>query len=200
MFYDKFVQLCTKKGVPPTKVAAEIGLNKSAASGWKKGATPTDVTIRRLAEYFDVDVDYFLGRVDKYGLSTDDWRTISGTFVSYMQNAGKTVSDLVDGRTISSEQAEAFILGGAPLEPVQLTLMCGMMGISAPDVFAKYADNLWPERPKKTSAEDDRGLEKLRNSPATRALLHTISDMTEEQIASYDNFIRSMRGFGRKDD
>lgn len=36
-------------------------------------------------------------------------------------------------------------------------------------------------------------LEQLKNSPATRALLHTISDMSEEQIRAYDKFIKAFR-------
>ena len=59
MFYDKYVQLCNKCGKKPTVVAEEIGLNKSSATGWKRGSTPTDATIAKLCDYFGVPSDYF---------------------------------------------------------------------------------------------------------------------------------------------
>lgn len=200
--YERLTELCDNRGITPAQMCRDVAVGQNTMTELKSGRVKSlsSDKLAKLADYFGVSIDYLLGRVDKFGLSTDDWRTISGIFVSYLKNAGKNVSDLVDGRTVTFEQAEAFVRSGAPLEPIHLTFLCGMLGISAPDVFALYADNLWPEKPKKLSSEDKRELEKLRSSPATRALLHTISDMTEEQISSYDNFIRSLRGLDRKDD
>lgn len=57
MFYEQFIKLCKERDVKPTVVAESIGLNKSTATGWKRGTTPTDVTIKKLADYFGVSVD-----------------------------------------------------------------------------------------------------------------------------------------------
>lgn len=55
MFYDKFKELCEKKGISCTKAALEIGLSNSTATKWKNtGATPDYETMRKVAEYFDV--------------------------------------------------------------------------------------------------------------------------------------------------
>ena len=61
MFYDIFLQLCNEKGIKPTPVTEAIGVNKSSATKWKKGATPNSDTLQKLAEYFNVSVDYLLG-------------------------------------------------------------------------------------------------------------------------------------------
>lgn len=61
MFYDKFVQLCNERGEYPTAVAERIGVNRSAASRWARGALPRDTTLLRLAEYFGVTVAYLMG-------------------------------------------------------------------------------------------------------------------------------------------
>lgn len=61
MFYDKFVQLCNERGEYPTAVAERIGVNRSAASRWARGALPRDTTLLRLAEYFGVTVAYLTG-------------------------------------------------------------------------------------------------------------------------------------------
>lgn len=62
MFYDKFEQLCREKGVSPTSVARENGITQQSVSLWKKrGSTPKAETIQKLADYFNVSVDYLLG-------------------------------------------------------------------------------------------------------------------------------------------
>lgn len=64
MFYVNFVKLCNEINKAPSAVAEEIGLKKSAVTKWKKGANPTDATKQKLADYFDVTVDYLLGKTD----------------------------------------------------------------------------------------------------------------------------------------
>lgn len=63
MFYDNFIRLCKQKGVTPSAVMRTIGLNKSSASYWKKGSTPSSDTLRKLADYFGVSMDYLSGNV-----------------------------------------------------------------------------------------------------------------------------------------
>lgn len=58
-FYDKFMALCKQKGVKASPVCEAIGLNRSAASRWKNGATPDGSTILKICQYFDVPVSYF---------------------------------------------------------------------------------------------------------------------------------------------
>ena len=57
MFYDKFVSLCVQKGETPTQVAKNIGLSNAAATGWKNGKKPNDITLRRLSDYFSIPVE-----------------------------------------------------------------------------------------------------------------------------------------------
>lgn len=58
MFYDRFYELCQRKGVTPTKVARDLGLRQSTVSMWKKqGTTPKYDTLKKLADYFEVTTD-----------------------------------------------------------------------------------------------------------------------------------------------
>lgn len=57
MFYDKFVALCAQKGESPSHVAEAIGLSTAAATGWKNGKKPNDITLRRLSDYFSVPIE-----------------------------------------------------------------------------------------------------------------------------------------------
>lgn len=56
MFYDNFIQLCAKKDVSPSGAAKAIGLSNAAASGWKAGKQPSEITLNKLAIFFDVPV------------------------------------------------------------------------------------------------------------------------------------------------
>lgn len=57
MFYDKYIALCSRKGITPSAAAKEIGINKAAVSNWKyRKNGPSDVTMRKIADYFGVPV------------------------------------------------------------------------------------------------------------------------------------------------
>ena len=58
-FYDKFMSLCNQRGIKASPVCEAIGLNRSAASRWKNGATPDGATILKICQYFDVPVSCF---------------------------------------------------------------------------------------------------------------------------------------------
>lgn len=66
MFFDNFVRLCGQKGVKPSRALTEAGVPKSAYSYWKteanagNDAKPTNQNAVKLAQYFDVTVDYLL--------------------------------------------------------------------------------------------------------------------------------------------
>lgn len=66
MFYDRFRQLCERKGISCNKAALEIGLSNATPTKWKKtGATPVGETLDKIAAYFDVSTDYLLGKEEK---------------------------------------------------------------------------------------------------------------------------------------
>lgn len=66
MFFDNFVRLCDQKGVKPSRALTEAGVPKSAYSYWRteagagNDAKPTNQNAVKLAQYFDVTVDYLL--------------------------------------------------------------------------------------------------------------------------------------------
>ena len=66
MFFDNFVMLCEQKGVKPSRALTEAGVPKSAYSYWRteagagNDAKPTNQNAVKLAQYFNVTVDYLL--------------------------------------------------------------------------------------------------------------------------------------------
>ena len=61
MFWDIFIKLCAKHGKKPNPVAKELGFGTAAVTHWKNGAIPRDISLRKIADYFGVTVDYLLG-------------------------------------------------------------------------------------------------------------------------------------------
>ena len=76
MFYDNFIKLCNQAGKGPSFVAEEIGLKKSAVTSWKKGRTPTDANLHKIASYFGVTVESLIDKKntvsDSDTISEDD--------------------------------------------------------------------------------------------------------------------------------
>ena len=61
MFYDIYCDLCKRKGVTPTRAAIEMGLSKSTPTAWKKqGITPQAAQLQKIANYFEVPIDYLM--------------------------------------------------------------------------------------------------------------------------------------------
>ncbi len=57
MFYENYLELCSKKGKSKTAVAKEIGLVSKSVTGWKNGAIPRNGTLKKLADYFGITVE-----------------------------------------------------------------------------------------------------------------------------------------------
>lgn len=65
MFWERFYDLCTQKGVKPNPVAKELNISSGIISKWKTdGTLPNGENLAKIADYFDVSTDYLLGRTD----------------------------------------------------------------------------------------------------------------------------------------
>ena len=61
MFYDIVNNLCKERKTTITRMAEEVGLSNAAPTSWRKGSVPKLGTVKKIAEYFDVPVEYLLG-------------------------------------------------------------------------------------------------------------------------------------------
>jgi transcriptional regulator with XRE-family HTH domain len=58
--YEKFRELCEKKGVTAYKISQETGITQSTFSDWKNGrSVPKQDKLKKIADYFGVDVGFF---------------------------------------------------------------------------------------------------------------------------------------------
>ena len=64
-FQARFERLCKEKGVTHYKVSQECFFDKSNVSRWlTKGYLPTLEILDMITKYFNVSIDYILGRTD----------------------------------------------------------------------------------------------------------------------------------------
>ena len=59
MFYEKYQKLCHQIGKSPFAVARDLGISSRTQGNWKSGSEPRYGTLKRIADYFNVDVSYF---------------------------------------------------------------------------------------------------------------------------------------------
>lgn len=64
MFWERFNTLCFENNTKPNPVAKELGISSGIITKWKNGSLPNSDTLLKIADYFNVSVDYLLGRSD----------------------------------------------------------------------------------------------------------------------------------------
>lgn len=68
MFYDRFNDLCQKKGVKPGTACTEMGLSRSLAAKWKKTGTekPSTDALQKMSVYFGMSIEEIMtGKTNK---------------------------------------------------------------------------------------------------------------------------------------
>lgn len=78
MFYDTYLALCKRAGEKPYSVPLALGAKTNACvDQWKKGSVPRQPMLEKIAEHFNVSIDYLLTGEEKQpavadGLSEDE--------------------------------------------------------------------------------------------------------------------------------
>lgn len=63
--YERFLLLINKKGITAYKVSKDTGISNTTLSAWKKGSISiSPKKLEQLANYFNVSIDYLMGRTD----------------------------------------------------------------------------------------------------------------------------------------
>lgn len=61
-FFERYSDLCRRDGKSPNGVARELDIPSGSITAWKRGVTPRNSTLVRIAEYFGVTTDYLVGK------------------------------------------------------------------------------------------------------------------------------------------
>lgn len=60
MFWENFSNLCNKNNISPNGLAKILSISSGSITSWKQGRVPHHNTLLKIANYFDVSVDYLL--------------------------------------------------------------------------------------------------------------------------------------------
>lgn len=115
MFYNKFVQLCEKKGVSPSRAAIDAGISKSLVSKWKANCTqePSVEVVRKLAAYFEVPIGELYGDIQQQkenppALTAKDKRDIAKDLEAMLSQLTSGDDLMFDGDPMSDEAKESI--------------------------------------------------------------------------------------------
>lgn len=86
--FDRLKKLCDEQGISVNTLEERIGLGRNTLYSWKK-KTPSGTNLIKVADYFDVQTDFLLGRSDKkryYDLTEKDERDIEKQLEDIINN------------------------------------------------------------------------------------------------------------------
>lgn len=64
ILYQRIKELCAERGISINKLESDLGVGYSSIQKWKNTTSPSMDKIIKVATYFNVSVDYLLGRTD----------------------------------------------------------------------------------------------------------------------------------------
>ncbi len=109
MFYERYLELCRQRGLSPTGAGRRIGISSRTSANWAFGAEPRPDTVKRIADYFGVDVSYFYE--DDEIESKDD--KLVENFIEEMRQKSTLTEDenlmLMMFRSVSDEERQELI-------------------------------------------------------------------------------------------
>lgn len=67
VLYQRIKELCSRRNITIAKLESELGFGNASIKKWEKTSSPSIDKILKVAKYFDVSIDYLLGRTDIEG-------------------------------------------------------------------------------------------------------------------------------------
>ena len=111
MLFDRVKKLSEERGESLKSVAIKVGFSENALYKWKT-QSPKAEALEKVAEYFDVSVDYLLGRTDKkryYDLTEKDEKEVDKELERILSNAESTFGFAAfDGKTPNETDKEDY--------------------------------------------------------------------------------------------
>lgn len=94
MFIERTLDLIEKKGITKNKLLTDLHLSKNSFVDWqKRGSIPSADVALKIAEYFDVPLDYLMGRTDDPNQKPGESNIKLDEFSYAMYNESKELSD-----------------------------------------------------------------------------------------------------------
>ena len=142
MFAQILQNLMAERGYSNYKLSKLIGCSQTSVAYWLEGRTmPQNRTMDSIAKVFGVTTAFLRGEEDKYGLSPTDWSSLGFAYKGYRLSMSRSIQYVSQSTGISEDAILNFEENGTPIDPKDLTAMCGVLGgATLKDVFYDYSD------------------------------------------------------------
>lgn len=114
MLYEQVKRLCDEKNLAITALARQLHLSPSAPDNWKKGSLPKVETVQKIAEYFDVSLDYLLYGGERQrnimNLGKTDVSDVHGQNVIQWNTGGTVVTENSSGKFAELQGIDAAMM------------------------------------------------------------------------------------------
>lgn len=122
--YEIFQRLLDEKGITAYKVAKETGISTATLSSWKKGRyTPKKEKLQKIADYFDVRLEYLTGaspyRTDKERLDAEGGSTLNPHYTAKVIPWMDNVQPIEKTKEFISIPVYGSVPAGVPIEAIQ---------------------------------------------------------------------------------
>ncbi|TYP56803.1 helix-turn-helix domain-containing protein [Thermosediminibacter litoriperuensis] len=110
MIGERIKSLREERKITQQELAQYLGVSQKTISNYEKGErSPDPETLKKIADYFDVTVDYLLGRSNHRQLTRKDERDIEKIIEETRQRIENTEGLMLDGEILSQEDVDAII-------------------------------------------------------------------------------------------
>lgn len=138
--YEIFEQLLQKYGVTPYKVSKETGVSQSSLSDWKLGKiTPKTSTLKKIADYFGVTVDYLMT-----GETSSDKKETTLT-----RRDARDIEKILDQTREQLLSQEGLMFDGQPATPEAIDSILSAMQVGMELAKKKNKEKYTPKKYKK---------------------------------------------------
>lgn len=109
MFYEQFIELCSRNNVKPTPLIKSLGLSPGNIKRWEMGATVNSDILLKLSECFHVSIDYLLTGKEKSQsseLPEDKQRLLAYYALMTDREQGEILGDM---KNLTKGRADEFL-------------------------------------------------------------------------------------------
>lgn len=145
-FQNIFRQLRIASGLTQNEMAEKIGISRSTIGMYETGAREPDFeTLEKIADFFNVDTDYLLGRSNKTTILPE---TI-GQYSSLTHRDTKDIEKILDMTRAQLENQEGLMFDGDPASPEAIESILSAMQIGMEMAKKKNKEKYTPKKYKK---------------------------------------------------
>lgn len=110
MIEERIKSLREERKITQQELAQYLGVTQKTISNYEKGErSPDPETLKKIADYFDVTVDYLLGRSNHRKLTRRDERDIEKIIEETRQRIENTEGLMLDGEILSQDDVDTII-------------------------------------------------------------------------------------------